>query len=923
MRPLYLEMSAFGPYADVTKLDMDKLGNKGIYLITGDTGAGKTTIFDGITYALYGEASGSNRTSAMLRCRYARPDIATYVEMEFELRGEKYRIRRNPEYMRPSKRGQSEGRMTKEPARAEISLPDGSIVTGISNVNRQVIELMGLDKNQFTKISMIAQGDFMKLLLAATNQRMEIFREIFKTKPYLDLQERLKQESLELGRKMQESSRMISQYMSSVMPDSEGYELSTDSEISTIIARDKMRLGGLEEEKAATDRRITELDVYSGKLTQAVNVLENYNKASNDLKKYEKEYNNVEEEYKTYDERAKISSRMALEVSEHTKDLEKYNKAADLNRDNRQLENEIKKEENNLIDESEKMKKMVEKLSEYEILYKKLDDCNAMLEKENAVYENLNQRRQVIAKVILNCDADKENINSAYKYAKKYNEADESLKKQQIKYTMLENAYYDGQAGILAQRLKDNEPCPVCGSTVHPDIAKLADDIPDKDTLDNEKKKTDELSKIRSELSSKSGVAQGKAETSHSTLLLEWTSISGETVPGTMVEQTRAISDGLIKYENENNNKIKESENKIADIKRQVLLKQEYEQTITECKDNIEKKKQFISSLEKSLEVKKETLRQQTGQYVEIVKMLKYEDIEKAKKKLEEEIAAKKSFDEELNKIKSDYDNAKFNFITCRQRADDLKKQIESFDNIENIEQKVSDCNRKRKENADLSSKLGEQINTIKLRISTNTKILSEIEKINNNIENTSKKWQIVNSLSSTANGTISGKEKILLETYVQMSYFDRIIKKANIRFMMMTSGRYELVRSVNPENLRSQSGLELDVYDHYNAVVRSVKTLSGGESFMASLSLALGLSDEVQSSSGGIQVDTMFVDEGFGSLDEESLNQALNALWQLADSNRLIGIISHVGELKNRIENQIIVKKKRTGGSEAVIITG
>ena len=177
--------------------------------------------------------------------------------------------------------------------------------------------------------------------------------------------------------------------------------------------------------------------------------------------------------------------------------------------------------------------------------------------------------------------------------------------------------------------------------------------------------------------------------------------------------------------------------------------------------------------------------------------------------------------------------------------------------------------------------------------------------------------------MSSTANGTISGKEKILHETYVQMSYFDRIIKKANIRFMMMTSGRYELVRSVNPENLRSQSGLELDVYDHYNAVVRSVKTLSGGESFMASLSLALGLSDEVQSSSGGIQVDTMFVDEGFGSLDEESLNQALNALWQLADSNRLIGIISHVGELKNRIENQIIVKKKRTGGSEAIIITG
>ena len=267
----------------------------------------------------------------------------------------------------------------------------------------------------------------------------------------------------------------------------------------------------------------------------------------------------------------------------------------------------------------------------------------------------------------------------------------------------------------------------------------------------------------------------------------------------------------------------------------------------------------------------------------------------------------KKSFDEELNKIKSDYDNAKFNFITCRQRADDLKKQIESFDNIENIEQKVSDCNRKRKENADLSSKLGEQINTIKLRISTNTKILSEIEKINMNIENTSKKWQI-------ANGTISGKEKILLETYVQMSYFDRIIKKANIRFMMMTSGRYELVRSVNPENLRSQSGLELDVYDHYNAVVRSVKTLSGGESFMASLSLALGLSDEVQSSSGGIQVDTMFVDEGFGSLDDASRDRAIQILKELAGEKGLVGIISHVNELKEQIDWKLNITKTEHG---------
>ena len=184
------------------------------------------------------------------------------------------------------------------------------------------------------------------------------------------------------------------------------------------------------------------------------------------------------------------------------------------------------------------------------------------------------------------------------------------------------------------------------------------------------------------------------------------------------------------------------------------------------------------------------------------------------------------------------------------------------------------------------------------------------------------KKWQLVNSLSATANGSITGKERVYLETYVQMSYFDRIIAKANIRFMEMTSGRYELKRSGSASNLRSQSGLELDVIDHYNAATRSVKSLSGGESFMASLSLALGLSDEIQSLSGGIQIDTMFVDEGFGSLDEESLAQALNALWRLSESNRLVGIISHVSELKDKIDNQIVVTKKRTGGSTARIIS-
>jgi len=213
------------------------------------------------------------------------------------------------------------------------------------------------------------------------------------------------------------------------------------------------------------------------------------------------------------------------------------------------------------------------------------------------------------------------------------------------------------------------------------------------------------------------------------------------------------------------------------------------------------------------------------------------------------------------------------------------------------------------------------QAKTIYSRITSNKASLDNILKKLNEIKTVEEKWIWIKSLSNTANGNLSGKEKIMLETYIQMTYFDRIINRANTRFMVMSGGQYELKPRKEAENNRSQSGLELDVIDHYNGTERSVKTLSGGESFKASLSLALGLSDEIQSSAGGIKLDTMFVDEGFGSLDDESLAQAIKALSSLAEGNRLVGIISHVSELKDKIDKQIVVKKEKTGGSNISIV--
>jgi DNA repair protein SbcC/Rad50 len=268
------------------------------------------------------------------------------------------------------------------------------------------------------------------------------------------------------------------------------------------------------------------------------------------------------------------------------------------------------------------------------------------------------------------------------------------------------------------------------------------------------------------------------------------------------------------------------------------------------------------------------------------------------------------------DQAQSDLQKSKENISGYESSIKSLKSQLSSgcaLDKDEELEKKTDIENKKGEDDA--------KSKAIHTRIETNTQALTNIRAKSDSLSELEKRYTWMKSLSNTANGNISGKEKIMLETYIQMTYFERIIDRANTRLMTMSGGQYELKRRREAENNRSQSGLDLDVIDHYNGTERSVKTLSGGESFKASLSLALGLSDEIQASAGGVKLDTMFVDEGFGSLDEESLDQAMRALSGLADGNRLVGIISHVGELKNRIDKQIIVTKDKSGGSRATIV--
>ena len=942
MRPLYLEMSAFGPYADVMKLDMEALGEKGLYLITGDTGAGKTTIFDGISYALYGEASGTNRTAEMLRCRCASPQTPTYVDMIFELRGDRYRVRRNPEYMRPAKRGQAEGKLTKEAAGAELLLPDGRVVTGLGNVNREIVSIMGMDKNQFTQIAMIAQGDFMKLLVAGTNQRIEIFREIFKTRPYLDLQERLRQEAAALDRQLKDAGKSIEQYLSGVDLGEYKSECINEEVIRSVIGSDSTLLEELEEKNRRLKEECAELDIKMGRLRETERTQEDYIRALDTYAGFEEDFKRCRSEYEECLAHDGERENLAVSIKEHTKDLEKYSQAENLKLENERLENLIAEISKKFELASQAVQKYISHKAELESEYKGLAGCEAEREKEQAGRSLILIQLETIDKLKESCAANKQYINEAYRKAKEYKNVQDKLSYQQQKYNILENSYYDGQAGLLAERLEENEPCPVCGSILHPSPAKRASDIPSKETLDREKTALDSLSNLRSELSSQSGSAQGKALTAHRALVEEWRKLSGDdTCNGasveTMVSETKEIEGGLLKLYSERRIQLEASDKKISEINILIERKKALEEKLMKSDEQLEKRKIEASENEKTLEVKKETLRQKRQQYKELASQLKYAGIEEAQKIISQELQRKESLDEKFESVKTKYDDLRLKTETEKQRISDLKNRLEKFagenqsedfrsekenEIKELITRQISECESLRREKNEISEKLETQISDLRIKIGANTKAADAIAKVSDEMADIQKKWQLVNSLSATANGSITGKERVYLETYVQMSYFDRIIAKANIRFLEMTSGRYELKRSENAANLRSQSGLELDVIDHYNAAVRSVKSLSGGESFMASLSLALGLSDEIQSSSGGIQIDTMFVDEGFGSLDEESLAQALNALWRLSESNRLVGIISHVSELKDKIDNQIVVTKKRTGGSTARIIS-
>ena len=920
MRPIKLIMSAFGPYASKTVLDLGELGTNGLYLITGDTGAGKTTIFDAITFALYGEASGDNRESTMFRSKYANAETPTEVELTFVYAGKEYYIKRNPEYERPKTRGEG---FTTEKANAELHYPDGRVVTKLREVDRAVEEIMGIDRNQFTQIAMIAQGDFLKLLLASTDDRKKIFQKIFRTRCYYVLQEKLKSESGKLGREYENISASIRQYVNGIACDDDDVlsikvknakagMCSTEETLellSMLIANDKEEEAKLDDEQKNIGKSLEEI-------TAILTNHETWNKARKSLEKSESDLGaalaaleilktNLQSEEankpKVEDIRNQIAA-IEAEIPEYQELDNKIKERDALQKQTDKLFKEITERKEKL----ESLKKEMEAFSEERKTLEKAD-------KEKAELEAKKQKEEDKRKSLKDISKELKALEKLEKQLKKdqetYSECAGAVQLKDAEYQELFKMYLDEQAGIIAETLVDGIPCPVCGSTNHPIKAVKAENAPSKEQLDESKSAYELAQKEAQNASEKAAKTKGQRDEKRDAVLAMLEEMFGNV--------TIDDADGLIKNKiAEIATVLEEVQNAIDEQQKKIDRRDEIDELLPKKNKERDDLINSTSENDKTLSGNNATLISLKTRIDELVEKLKYESEKKAKE-------VKKALQGEQKKLEDAYKAADGAVRSQNEKIAGFNAAIKEAENTLADAKEIDEESIKamQKELKSRNSEIEAKKKVINARKAANESAEKEIKAKSAEVITVEAKWSWVKALSNTANGNISGKEKVMLETYIQMTYFDRIIARANTRFIVMSGGQYELKRRKEAENNRSQSGLELDVIDHYNGTERSVKTLSGGESFKASLSLALGLSDEIQSSAGGIKLDTMFVDEGFGSLDDESLNQAMRALQNLTEGNRLVGIISHVTELKERIDKQIVVTKEKSGGSKAMII--
>ena len=903
MRPLKLTMSAFGPYAGQTTVDFDALGTTGLYLITGDTGAGKTTIFDAIAYALYGEASGETRESSMLRSKYAEPETPTFVELTFANGGKRYTVRRNPEYTRPKTRGTG---TTMQKADAELTMPDGRVITKTREVTAAVTEVIGVDRAQFSRIAMIAQGEFRRLLLAQTDERKAIFRQIFRTGKYLALQNRLKDDAAALEKRCGELVAALRSTAETIgcddpdaLPDAEDTDALLTALDALIDADADVRAQTStehEQAKAQHARLLTDL----GKAQAVEQTRAELKTAEADLQQAQREQASARAALDAAEAKQPNMEQLLQDIARLQDALGQYEQL-DKQRAQAKAAREALEEKTAALEQARAQAQVTEQTckSAHEQLAEqpKLAVAAEQTAQEQKAAEQRCKTLTELDRQRKRCAELQKKLEAAQE---KYTQAAEAAQAALAHYSALDRAYLDAQAGILARTLTPGQPCPVCGATEHPCPAAAARKGAKADSEQAQhscEARSAEASDLRGQLTA----VREALETACAALTPP---LDPETLAQTLpVLQEKAAQDA------------RGCAGRLAEQRAQLDKLQTLADGLSEQETKLQQQRDAIRAGETDCAARAARCDELDAAAANRAAELPHADSNAAKAALAQAQTQHEALRQALDTAQKQHAAAQAKCAQLRGKIATLHTQTDAAPAAD-IAALQAQCDA-------LSARidvLQAQMNALDTRLQQNRTARAKLDTQRQEYDAAHERWQWVHALAATANGAIPGQEKITLEAFLQAAYFDRILGRANTRLLIMSSGQYELRRCERAGDNRSQTGLELEVVDHYNGTARSVKTLSGGETFAASLSLALGLSDEVQATAGGVQLEAMFVDEGFGSLDSEALQQALTALVGVSGGCRIVGIISHVAELKERIDRQIIVTKDRSGGSRVQV---
>ena len=928
MRPLRLTLSAFGPYAAEITLDLEKLGKGGLYLITGDTGAGKTTIFDAITYALYDHSSSGIREGSMLRCKYADDKTPTFVELEFEVHGVRYTVRRNPEYQRPKARGEG---MTTEKADATLTYPDDRPpVTKAKDVTAAVQEIIGLDYNQFSQIVLIAQGQFTKLLNASTEERSRIFRKLFRTQRYAQLQERLQAEASALNQQRTAQNAKLDSLLGGLQfspedPDAEALralcaQTVPETALALLDALTARQAAALEEAGTALQATEAQLDTVQqqlGAAAQAQRLAQQLAARQAELAAAKPALDAARAEADRHAGDAAQLDALTAQVTQAQSALAAYDALDTLCRQQTEARDAARLAAAQAHKRRTQLDSLNAALTAAETELAALADADTRLLALQNRSAQLTQRGEALTKLEQRLADCQRQAKAAHKAQESYRAAAAAQDEARTRQNTLERAFLDAQAGLLAESLVEGAPCPVCGSTHHPARALLPHTAPTQAQVEAARQaaaEADLQAQNASAAAQSALAAANEAKTSlrrdAETLLPERFTAPEGTVPLTFALMTNVLAEENAALQTAQTDCKAQCRQAEADCRRKAQLEAD-RQAKTRQRPALE---QAAAEADRSAAAQNASADALEGQIAERRAALPYPrraDAQAALDKLEADRRA----------LRTGMDTAQRRLKQAEQSVAAAEAAVEALTAQQTAAQKelparsAEELTAQQTELTAVREALRSREKQLSAQLLPNRKTAAQYRAAAEARQTLESRWQWVSALAATAGGTLTSKQKIKLEAYIQMNYLDRILRYANTRLMQMTAGQYELER-IGAENQRSQSGLDLGVIDHYNGTRRSVKTLSGGESFKASLALALGLSDEVQSSAGGIRLDTLFLDEGFGSLDEESLELAIRVLSGLTEGDRLVGIISHVGALKDRIDRQVVVHKARTGGS-------